>query len=47
MVKNSLSNTGVAGLIPGQEAKILHAEGQLSPLAATTEPVCPRALRHN
>ena len=30
MVKNSPSNTGEAGLIPGQETKIPHAEGQLS-----------------
>ena len=43
MVKNSLSNAGDTGLIPSQETKIPHAEGQLSPLAATTEPACPRA----
>ena len=41
MVKNSLSNAGDAGLIPSQETKMPHAEGQLNPLAATTEPACP------
>ena len=40
VVKNPPSNAGDAGLIPGQGTKIPHAAGQLSPLAATTEPTC-------
>ena len=39
MVKNLPSNAGDAGLILGWGAKIPHAMGQLSPRAATTEPV--------
>ena len=38
MVKNSPSNTGDAGSIPGRGTRIPHAVGQLSPRAATTEP---------
>ena len=36
-VKNPSCNTGDAGSIPGQETKIPHAMGQLSPHATTTE----------
>ena len=43
MVKNLPSNAGDAGSIPGLGTKIPHATGQLSPRAATTEPVHPRA----
>ena len=43
MVKNPSSNAGDTGLIPGQETKIPHAVGQLSPRAATTEPACSGA----
>ena len=39
MVKNLPSNAGNTGLIPGWETKIPHAAGQLSLLAAATEPV--------
>ena len=39
MVKNTPSNVGDVGLIPGQETKIPHVAGQLSPYAATTEPM--------
>ena len=39
MVKNTPSNVGGAGSIPGQETKIPHVVGQLSPHAATTEPM--------
>ena len=39
MVKNLPSNAGDAGLIPGRGTKIPHAAGQLSPHAATTEPM--------
>ena len=35
VVKNQPSNAGVAGLIPGQGTKMLHAVGQLSLQAAT------------
>ena len=42
-MKNLPSNTGDAGLIPGQGTKIPHAMGQLSPRTTTTEPVCPGA----
>ena len=38
MVKNLPCNAVDAGLIPGQGTKIPHAVGQLSPLAARTEP---------
>ena len=37
MVKNPPYNAGDVGLIPGQETKIPHAAGQLSPSATTTE----------
>ena len=37
VVKNLPANAGEPRLIPGQEAKIPHASGQLSPLAATAE----------
>ena len=39
MVENSLSNTGDEDSIPGQGTKTPHSTGQLSPRAATTEPV--------
>ena len=39
VVKNTPSNVGDAGSIPGQETKIPHVAGQLSPHAATTEPM--------
>ena len=42
VVKNLPSSAGDVGLIPGQGTKIPHAMGQLSPHAASTEPV-----RHN
>ena len=42
VVKNPSCNAEDAGLIPGRGTKIPHAEGQLSPCAATREP-----LRHN
>ena len=38
-----LPMTGGVGVIPDQGAKILHAEGQLSPCAPTTEPAHSRA----
>ena len=38
MVKNLPCNAVDAGSIPGQGTKIPHAVGQLSPLAASTEP---------
>ena len=38
VVKNPSCNAGDAGSIPGWGTKILHAAGQLSPSAATTEP---------
>ena len=37
VVKNSPSNAGDPGLIPGWGTKIPHAAGQLSPCATTTE----------
>ena len=40
MVKNPPSKAGEAGLIPGWGTKILHAAGQLSLRATTTELVC-------
>ena len=40
VVKNLPSSAGHVGSIPGQGTKIPHAEEQLSPLTATTEPVC-------
>ena len=40
VVKNLPSNAGDVGSISGQGTKIPHATGQLSPLAATTEPMC-------
>ena len=43
VVKNLPSNAGDIGLIPGWGTNIPHAMGQLSPCAATTEPMCPRA----
>ena len=39
MVKNPPSNAGDMDSIPGWGTKIPHAAGQLSPRAATTEPV--------
>ena len=40
VVKNLPSNAGDTGLIPGQEAKVLHASGQLSPCTPTAELTC-------
>ena len=40
VVKNPPSNAGDTASIPGQETKIPHAVGQLSPRATTTEPGC-------
>ena len=42
MVKNLPSSAGDVSLIPGQEIKIPHSAGQLSPCAATTEPASSR-----
>ena len=42
VVKNPHSNAGDVGSIPGQEAKIPHATGQLRP-HTTTEPLLSRA----
>ena len=39
VVKNPPSTAGDTGSIPGGRTKIPHASGQLSPRAATTEPV--------
>ena len=41
MVKNTPSDAGDAGSIPGWGTKLPHATGQLSPRAATTEPAHP------
>ena len=43
VVKNPPSNAGDVGSIPGRGTKIPHAMGQLSLLAATTEPACSGA----
>ena len=43
VVKNSPSNAGDVGLIPGRGTKIPQAAEQLSLFAATTEPVRSRA----
>ena len=40
VVKNWSGNAGEAGSIPGWGIKIPHATEQLSPHAATTEPMC-------
>ena len=40
VVENPSYNAGDTGLTPGQGTKIPHAEGQLSPRAATAEPAC-------
>ncbi|XP_066869657.1 protein FAM210B, mitochondrial isoform X2 [Kogia breviceps] len=40
VVKNSPYSAGDAGSIPGQETKIPHAKGQLSPCTTTTEFAC-------
>ena len=40
VVENLPSNAGDTSLIPGQETKIPHAAGQLSPFATAREPVC-------
>ena len=40
VVKNPPYNAGNAGSIPGQGTKILHATGQLSLRATTTEHTC-------
>ena len=47
VVKDPPSNAGDVDSVPGQETKIPHAAGQLSPHAATTEPACSRAACHN
>ena len=39
VIKNPPSNAGDVGSIPGQEAKIPHATGQISPYTTTREPV--------
>ena len=39
VVKNPSCNAADADSVPGQEAKTLHASGQLSPCTTTTEPV--------
>ena len=41
MVENQPANTGDMGSIPGPGTKILHAVGQLSPCATTTEARVP------
>ena len=43
MAKNLLSSAGDMVLIPGQETKIPHAMGQLSPCTAATKLVCSGA----
>ena len=43
VVKNTPSNAGDAGSIPGRGTKIPHAMGQLSPSATVTQPVCSAA----
>ena len=43
VVKNSPSNGGDTGLIPGQGTKISHAAGQVSLCASTTELICSGA----
>ena len=43
VVKNLPSNVGDTGSIPGRGITIPHAMRQLSPRAATTEPMCSRA----
>ena len=40
MVENPPSNAGDTNLVSGWGTKIPHAVGNLSPRAATTEPVC-------
>ena len=45
VVKNPYSNAGDAGSISGQVTRILHATGQLSLHATTTEPVCSGASK--
>ena len=40
VVKNTPSNAGDVGSIPGQGTRFPHAAGQLSPRTATTELVC-------
>ena len=40
VVETPPTNAGDAGSIPGQETKISHAMGQVSPFCATAEPVC-------
>ena len=44
VVKNLPANAGDTGLVPGPGTKILHAEEQLSPCAATTEARMPESL---
>ena len=46
MVKNTPSNAGDVGSIPGRGAKIPHAAGQLSPCATTTELACLNKRAH-
>ena len=40
VIKKLSFNAGDMGLIPGQEAKVLHASGQLSPCTPTAELTC-------
>ena len=46
VVKNPPSCAGDLGSIPGWETKISCALGQLGPLAATTESMCPNQSSH-
>ena len=43
VVKNTPSNTGDEGLIPGQGAGFPHTAKQLNLGTTTTEPICSRA----
>ena len=47
MVKNPLSNVGHTGSIPGQETKIPHVSGQLSPCITTREKPTHAAIRES
>ena len=47
MVENQPASTGDMGSIPGPGTKILHAVGQLSPCATTTEPSRLEPVLHN
>ena len=43
MIEDPPASAGDVDLIPGWETEISHAMGAISPLAATTEPVCSGA----